>query len=308
VKDWHLEILCVVLAYVLLLWVFWPSSVGSMLGGFAHHLLLILLALALGLSASLYSIRNEISRLLRDHKRIASEIRRPFSEFMLDSLEDYLDQRKSIISLNGMELDEDSLNSLINTCFGNCYGPYHGTDSNKPSEFLKLYPGYVAEQVSRNVHLPPPLRTRAFYKSDTRFLLVDRKTLSTDFKQDSLSFKAFYESNLYGDIVLLQVDPSLAKERSEDFKLPSTDLGVFAWKYVLFFSLENRQGARSYRVRMQPLNGDLRGKVAAYLSMLNKEARRIDLSDTDVLFHERTAEEIYETSRRLLQGSKLRVR
>lgn len=254
------------------------------------HIGVTALALGLGLLAKLYLIRHEILIFLDHYQRLPRAVRQPVLSFLLPRLKDYLEKNRHLTG-NGIEIAEEELEELVEASFEGCRGSYQGTDRNPPSVLDRLYPTYIKQQVDRQARE---------LNRDSRFLLVSEADLQTDYQNNQPEFQKFVDVHSYTGIVLLQVDPTFAQKQSIKYRLSSTDMGVFGWQYIVFYTPPPSVGGK-YVVRVLSLSDDLMKKVAFYLIALNGVAKRINIVGNTLQLATRRQEDVHAQRQRMFE-------
>jgi len=292
-KKYSREIFFIALA-LLVLAVLERQGFFDFISGFLHHLQILFLTIIISGIAFLYAIRREISILSHQHKTTNEKIRKPVAMFMVSRLQSLQQVRTALTSSKGLDLDLEELNKFVDACFSANKGKsYVGTDSNVPSRFYELYPTYLGEQFSSSQTRKPG--------HDVRILLTSEDDLRADHQRDGVSFAHFYEGHIFNDVRLLQVEKSVAEKLAKNHRLPSTDLGVFGGKFVVFFSPHEVNGATvNYEIHIEPLQAERRAQLQLYLHMLNESAKLIRLESGVVSCIERPREDKLGDQRRLL--------
>jgi hypothetical protein len=257
-----------------------------------NHIFSFLLIYLVTIIVRVYGIRKEIGLLLDHQKGLDHRIRRTVLSFLLPRLRVHLESTRTIANDEGMEIIKNDLESLVASSFAACKGSYQGTDSSPPSVFNMLYPTYIYLQSKRK---------SKHKKGDTRFLIVSQDQLISDFNNNQKIFKDFYDLNwLHNGIPLLQVDPDIAEEKSRIYRLPSTDLGVFSWRFVIFYKprVDDKENIR-YLIHIRSLTKNLIAQVALFLNELNKNSSNISLEGGRLSFPPRSEEEVEEQAKRM---------
>jgi len=256
------------------------------------HIGVTLIGVVMALLGRLFFLRREVAALVQHYQRIDPKVRRTVLSFLLPNLKMHLENGR-ILSGDGLSVNEDELERLVEISFQNCNKSYQGTDRNPPSIFNRFYPTYIKRQVDRQAR-------RMNY--DTRFLTVSRSDLNDDYKNNRTEFEKFYDNHINTGIELLQVDLNIADAYATQYRLPSTDVGVFGWKWVIFYSLPTNGNAGPYRVQILPLARYLSKRVALYLMDLNKNAMKIQIQNGAISFIRRTKSETHDQRMRMFQG------
>jgi hypothetical protein len=110
---------------------------------------------------------------------------------------------------------------------------------------------------------------------DVRFLIVDPAALVQDYASDQFEFTRFYDMHWKHQVELLQVDPSQVEIALTKAGLPSAEIGLYGWRYVIFFSpTEERTGVTVYAARLQ---GPLAVQCRQFLEELVSYAKVVRL-------------------------------
>jgi len=254
------------------------------------HTGVTVLALGMALLAKLFLIRHEILIFLNHYMCLPRAVRKPVSSFLLPRLKNHLEKCKLLVG-DGIKIPEEELEELVEASFGGCRGSYQGTDRNPPSVLDRLYPTYIKQQVDRQRREP---------NCDSRFLLVSEADLQIDHQNNQRQFEKFVDDHSYTGTVLLQVEPTIAEEQANKYRLSSTDIGVFGWQFVVFYSPPPSVGGE-YVVRVLPLSSDLKKKIAFYLIALNDVAKRINIVGNTLQLVNRRQEDVHAQRQRMFE-------
>lgn len=249
-------------------------------------------SLLVGFGLDLFAIRNEIVALYKLHATTNADLRKALGAFQTHSIEAEIGKRQELVSPSGTVLDRDELERLVSSCFSVIKGTYHGSDSNVPSEFNKLYRGYVETQIGRR-QSSLPLR-------DVRFLFATSEQLQQDYSAHPVQFTTFDDWHSANSIRLLVVQPEDAAEYADTHGMFSTDIGVFEWEFIVHFRPILSGQAPRYRVQMQPLNEAQKAPVRQYLTMLNRVAYELRIKNSKVVLRKRDSSTIQADLDRLL--------
>jgi len=285
------DIVFAIVAYIVLSSILFSENLFQQFGGIFHHLMVILIAILIAKSISLYNIRSQVSILLSHDKTIPPKIRKPLSIFIENDLLRIGDLNKSLLGPKGIIIDELELDKFVAACFeanGKC--GYIGTDSNTPTEFYRLYSTYLDNQLKLN-------KKWLFWASISRhirFLFVSYDELKINYnsgKANKLMFQRFCDWHVQNDVQLLQVDKDIAKQLAQSRNMRSTDIGVFGWRFVVFYTpITQPNGPNRYQINMEPMNDDIMGRLREYLKLLNDEARELRLRNGHIQCIERNTQ------------------
>lgn len=245
------------------------------------------------LTRLLIRLRKEISVLISYHdllhKRVGTaRVTAVVLELVRPGFEKEMNRLAQLAGAEGLSLATTDLPRFTMRAFQLCDGPYIGTDQNVPSAFRKIYPGYLEDQIGRR---------RAEFSEDVRFLIVDPSALRDDHSADPYEFQMFYDLHWVHQVQLLQVDPARAEHARTMTQLPSASLGVYGWRYVLFYSPE---AAGTVCVKARPITDPREGECRQYLEELVSYARVIRLPTGRAPVLERPTDEYREHLRRLV--------
>lgn len=285
------EILAVAVAVVILSLLFWGVARWMYIPeAIIFEILVTVLAIVLLLLFRVIRQRGDVSLILEHAKQLDEHVRAPILLFLRPKMQKYLEESRSIVpkteassATPGTQIDGETLQSLVKSCFDLNKGSYQGTDSHKPSDFLRLYPRYVWAQRAERLKSPR--------SSDIRFLLVDPNDLMSDFSTSRKPFTDFWKEHAQNGISLHQCNREYAVVQARRLRLPSPDIGVFGWRFVVFFSAP--MGAEQlFRVSVFPLRGELKHRIREFLSELNEVAKKITIVGNSLSLNDRTVEEI----------------
>lgn len=155
-----------------------------------------------------------------------------FASKHLKSLEETIER---LSSKEGIEVDRADLVFITQLCFKMGTSKYDGTDSHTPSEFLKVYPEYLTFH-SENLKVNPEV------EHGSRILIVDPDRLRRDLDVKSDEYLEFLKWHEDNKVELLVVDPMIASKLKEQYKLPTTDLGIWYGHYALLFEPKEKEG------------------------------------------------------------------
>jgi hypothetical protein len=272
IKEYRHEIFLTIVAFLAFSVASRWEGLSPFIGGFIHHLTIILLAIALGFAFALYAIRKDISTLLEQHRSANQNVRRPLALFMRHRLEALQRVRSDLTSSNGLDLDESELERFVDSCFSANDGKsYVGTDSNVPTRFYELYPTYLGKQFSEDRLQHPGY--------DARILFTSEDELRTDYQSNKVMFTDFYENHWSKHVRLLQVDKATAAQLAKNQHLSSTDLGIFGGTFVAFFTPYKNGTVVRYRIQLEALTPERRQQLQQYMHMLNRYAKEIRLQN-----------------------------
>jgi len=284
------------IAYILAALILLNLLVGG-LGGFgelpgeaALHIAVTTVALVFALLMRLFVVRREVLVLLEHSRRLHPKIRNAVLAFLLPRLRGHLEESR-LLAGEGISVAKVELEVLVDASFNSCKGSYQGTDRHPPSGFVQLYPTYLTRQVDRQVSV---------LNCDTRFLLVPETVLQKDHRDNKGIFQKFVDSHNNTGILLLQAEPEYAEAQADNLRLSSTEVGVFGWDFVVFYTPPVSE-SEEYSVRVLPLSHDLKKKVAHYFVALNDVARRVDLTGDELRFIVRRPEDIRSQRKRMFE-------
>lgn len=238
----------------------------------ANHIsvwLIVITFLSLATSAyyAFYVLRKQIRELRASLERLDSAIKDPVLAILEPRFKQYLNNINGISGPDGLSFEKSELRRLQIECFNRCQGPYTGTDSNPPSEFLKKFPDYIERQVGR---------PGGPHQQDTRFLIVTKEDLIEDCQKHPNTFDEFCTVHINKDIRLFQVDPEIANQHVTAGTIRSTDLGVFAYKYCVFFGALQEEETL---IHIEPWKGENAKDVRIFLESITSAAYEIDYHD-----------------------------
>ena len=255
------------------------------------HVCGLFLAALIGFTVKFVALRSEIGALMDHSASIDKSIRRPVLCFLRPKLESYLTESRRLTG-EGIQLTKEELVQLADTSFSFCRDSYQGTDSHVPSDFNNLYTGYVKLQMDRS---------DSGNHQDSRFLLVSRESLLEDFKRHPEESTEFVRLHSNTGNLLYRVDPDVAAQLKNRYSLYSTEIGVFGWKFAIFFNPPERPAGR-HKVVILPLHKELAENVGLYLIALNKRAEKITLSESGLVFGKRDDQQIDAQRKRMFDG------
>lgn len=290
-RRWIEDIIIGVLAWLAL---YFAVTHGKETGAGAQIVEVIaegLIACIIAYAVRVIRLRKQVSLLVEHYGELSGVQRRASFALFTPRLERAL-EALAPLTTSGVIVDKVEMEAFVDACFRGCEGAYQGTDSHSPTKFIELYPSYLLKQQRRRLSLA--------LTSDTRFLLIEEKTLHDDFAGNPASVKNFIELHSKKDIRLLQVSPKVAATLAAD--LPSTDIGIFGWKYVVFFWPLTMAGGQSYKVVLNKLNETMSARLGKYLLDLNQEGRRVTLRNHAIELVSRGEGEVQDCKKRILHG------
>jgi len=220
-----------------------------------------------------WRLRNELKLLFRYHRAIdqhmdSAHTTGVFLAITRPPLRKEFDRLARVVVPPGLDMVKEELGDLTRSAFDRCPGPYYGTDSNVPSGFRSIYPLYLEDEIGRR---------RDETAEDIRFLIVDPATLQQDYERDPQEFLRFYDRHWQNHVQLLQVDPQVAAAACRKAALPSKELGVYEWRFVLFFSPD--ESGKFVRVLASELAGSLAQKCEMFFDELVDCAMLVNIRD-----------------------------
>jgi hypothetical protein len=252
-------------------------------------------AIAIAIVVRLLAMWPQLQLLIRHYGEIQGVHRKTSFALFTPRLERELNKLRELIT-NGVLVDKNELEAFVQACFGSCNGAYQGVDSHKPTDFFELYPQYlISQQVRRRL----PNFAQIFFdeepplSADIRFLLVEKSDLVIDYQENPHIFENFCQQHSRKNINLLQVSPSIANSFASSRNLPSTDVGIFGWRYAVFFKPIREANITKYTITLQMLDKTNSAQLLNYLRTLNHAAHRIRISSNDgLIFMARSHEDI----------------
>lgn len=291
-KKHRLEIGVTILAYLVLNYVTGDYfAYHVIIKGAVNNIAIVLLAILFGFIVKVIELKNVILIIIKHTIDIEDVLKKPITEFLVKTLDKIIRNKKKVLAESGLRMSKKELNDFASSCFENNPELYIGTDSHVPSDFYKFYAGYLELQ-----------RKKRCTKRDTRIILASKDDLEKDFKEHFDLFDDFCHTHLSGSIPLLQVNPSKAKEFAQAHDLPSTDIGIFNWEYVVFYSSIDSDN-NFYTIWMSKLEKGLRDRIRQYLYMLNRNATEMVIIGDDVFFREKKEDATLRYDERLCTGN-----
>lgn len=179
-------------------------------------------------------------------------------------LVDFLDKEAGIID-EGLVVGSRELERFATVAFSNCRGSYVGTDENVPSKFVVKYPGYLRAEIRNSG------RKAADIAKDIRILMITEKELEDDYKSQKNAFRSFYDEHITNHIMLLRVDPALAKAVAQQRGVPSPAFGVFGANFAVFFE-EKADPTADRVIHVVPIDDENRSNILSLLTMMIDQA------------------------------------
>jgi SAM-dependent methyltransferase len=144
-----------------------------------------------------------------------------------------------ILSESGAALDVEDVKFWTEQCFAFGHGRYDGTDSHLPSEFVRLYPNYLAAHGTMLKSFPQPEE-----KPNYRILIGPHGAFRDDFidRYDE-GYRDFLEWHDHRNVKLLHLEQEQADKLRQGVSdpahpLPTADLAVWYGQYALLFREE----------------------------------------------------------------------
>lgn len=271
-RKYAIELGFTAIAYLLLYKVFELEGLKALLGGIRHHAIVLLLAVILGRVAGLLPIWTEIGLLVEQHRKTPASVRAPVKLFMAHRITDLGTLRQSLLGRDGITLDRNELEQFVDACFtANTGRRYVGTDSHVPTEFYSLYRTYLDEQREASSGRGSTFNLRVLFATEAE--------LVEDHRKDAAIFEEFVDRHLRERVHLLQVDKSIAESLALIQQFPSTDIGIYGWRFVAFYKPVRRDSRLRYRVHLRSIDESLQKQLGEYLTMLNKHARELHVQN-----------------------------
>jgi hypothetical protein len=246
----------------------------------------------IGLVVSLLAVRGHITPILKLRFGAPRLLRKPLGRYSQRVIADEMKRVRELCTEQGLLIDQEELHNLVADCFDTCAGSYAGTDSHLPSEFMGVYPEYVALQQGRK---------RSRKHMDFRILLRSVDEIRADQRRNADECKGFFDLHAPADMRLLAVDQGIAAELAARFRLPSEDLGIFDAGFVAFFSARHEYGEPAYRVQVLPLDRSLAARVGSFLSALNARAAELRYEKDEIVAVDRNADSVDQDGKLLRQ-------
>lgn len=203
----------------------------------------------------------------------------PFLGFLKINIDHLRSIIMSAFSINGVTVTIPEVDMISQLCFKYGRGVYNGTDSNPPSLFKKKYPlflSYNQENIKKRD------------QAGMRVLLVDENELQKDFKSNADTFRKFYSWHISNNMVLLQVDPSIAKRISSEHSISSCDIGIWDNDYVVLFNAVPETEPEKVNLKIVPKEYEslVLDRCKNYFIDLLWEAKKIEINESYVRLSE----------------------
>lgn len=272
-KHYAAELGFTALAYLLLYEAFELQGLEALVGGITHHAVVLFLAIVLGQAFKVLPIWTEITTLIDQHKQTPAAVRKPIGLFLRHRI-NQLGRTRHALGDKGLELDRAQLDQFVDACFAANEGyRYVGTDSHVPSLFYKLYPTYLDEQ----------RQSKTATDFDVRIVFPTESELRADHGSHPVVFEEFLERHLNERVHLLQVNWHAARDLAAVHGFPSTDLGIYGWRFVAFFRPARKERIRVY---LRPIDPELKRQLREYFKMLTRYACQLRLEQHMVVCHQ----------------------
>jgi hypothetical protein len=169
-------------------------------------------------------------------------------------------------------INDDEISIIVQSCFDFKCDAYIAVDSNKPSQYNKLYPNYF------EMHSAGMRKLQASW----RILAVEKQTLIDDLREQPVVFKRFVQWHIDNRVPLGQVDPTEAANLADMQKLKTIDMGLWEGKCsILFFPGTSPEGPITLRY-LSPTD-PLYHSCKAYFALMLEAESEIALSGNETL-------------------------
>ncbi len=127
----------------------------------------------------------------------------------------------------GMIENITALDQWTRLFFEFAHGKYDGADSHVPSDYYKVYVGYL------QIH--EAALQRGFVKPGTRILLTTDRLLTRDWLGSAAEYQNFLSWHVDHKVELKWVDPVVARGLQESHGLRTAEVGIWNGNYAVFF-------------------------------------------------------------------------
>ncbi len=183
-------------------------------------------------------------------------LQNPLKDFVREELKKLINLTKALEQ--GAYLTHEQLNLITRALFRVARGKYVGVDSNIPSKYFKIYPGYLQEHAS----YPYP---------STRILLIPHSNaLHNDAIRHPKEVQEFLAWHVEHGVNLKYIHRSVALATAKKLGLPSTDVGFWEESFAVAF----RPGERVW-VRLIRKEDPLFRLYAEYIKELLRKAEDV---------------------------------
>jgi len=232
--------------------------------------LIILGSTLLVIGVLLLKIASSVSVLVKIDTMLRKETRKPFFRFITKRLNKLYDTLIKVQMKDGEILDKESVSELTQICFEVGKTNYDGTDSNVPSSYYTLYPGFLD---AHEKELQGKVNSLSH-----RVLITTKEQLKADIMENYEKVVDFIAWHIRNKVDLKRIDPAKAKCISNKYKFPddTTDIGIWYGQYVLLF---HPQGNGKIKLYMRFPGEKEYDEVTNYFHELCGEANSIKFNE-----------------------------